>query len=786
MAFIHDSMRGIFTLILVVLVVTVGISEVLAQSETGSIEGRVSLRRSGKPLHDATVMIVQSGETTTTDDDGNFRFTDVPVGMYDVMAWVSALTSETVLIEVRPGESTSVNIELEVSPIKQEITVTATGQEQTAFESVQKVTSLDSFDLSDQMAPSLGEVLDNRPGLAKRSFGPGSARPVIRGFDGDRVLIMKDGLRIGSLASQSGDHGEPIDPTQIERLEVVKGPATLLYGSNAIGGVVNAISGHHELHERPHQGLRGHLSSVVGSNGGHFGTSVEAEYGTDHWLFWGGGGGQRRGDYDTPIGEMDNSKTRISNGMTGLGWYGQRFFASGEYLFADGRYGIPFAGEFHDHSGSEGPDQEFEQEEGQAPEEEELADVDVSYRHHFVRATTGINQLGPAVESFKFSVSYTDWSHRELEVGPGDKERVGTIFDNQQFVYRGVFEQARKGVLAGSFGFWGMLRDYEAVGEEALSPPVDQNAFALFTLQEINLERVKLHLGARLEHTRYEPRGFVERVHENGAGNEEEGESRELVSLPSRKFTGASAGIGARFSLWREGAFVANYTNSFRAPALEELYNFGPHIGNLAFEVGNPNLQRERSHGFDFSLRQFGSGARGELNFFVYNIDDFVFLAPTGGAVDGLIEAEFDQADSRYVGAEAGLDLRLIPSLWLNLGMDLVDAKITETDTPLPRIPPLRGRFGVDFRHQGFSIKPEMIVAADQDDIFQTETRTPGYAVFNLKASYTLPQQHFTHHFSFNVFNIGDRLYRNHLSFIKELAPEMGRGVRFAYVMKFF
>jgi iron complex outermembrane receptor protein len=308
----------------------------------------------------------------------------------------------------------------------------------------------------------------------------------------------------------------------------------------------------------------------------------------------------------------------------------------------------------------------------------------------------------------------------------------------------------------------------------------------VFGLEELNFERFQLQLGGRVETNRYKPIGLVERVPHHEGEEEEESEVPELIDLPNQTFTGFSGGIGARLDLWRGGAFVANYTHSYRAPALEELYNFGPHIGNLTFEIGDPDLKPERSNGLDLSLRQESDRVRGEANFFYYDFSDFVFLAPTGEVVDGLTEAEFHQDDARFLGAEFKLDLGMHPNLWLNLALDAVDAELTGTGASLPRIPPLRGKVGVDFRYSGLSVKPHVVMASAREDVFETETRTAGYTVLNLEASYTIPQQHFSHHFSVSFFNMANRLYRNHVSFIKDLAPEIGRGVRFGYALKFF
>ena len=766
-----------FLLILACIVLIVGSRPASAQ-EVGAIEGTVLLPNN-EPAHQANVLIIGLGRVDETDETGTYRFDNVTAGTYNVVAYQTGLDALPQSVTVAVGERARADLTLRITPIRTEITVTAAGREQTAFQTVQSVVSLDAFDLSESMATSLGEVLDGELGIAKRSFGPGSARPIIRGFDGDRVLVMQDGVGVGSLASQSGDHGEPIDASNIERIEVLKGPATLLYGSNAVGGVVNAVSLHQGAHTQPHQGVRGQASSTFGSANAQAGGSFNTAIGAGNWMVWAGGGGQRTADYTTPIGVIDNSKSRISNGNAGFGWFSNRGFASIDYKANDGRYGIPFASEFHGHHGHE--------EEGEYEEdEEELEGVDLAFRRHNVRLTGGLRNLGSWVDAFELSLNYSDWNHDEVEVAEDGDQEIGTTFENQQFSYRGVFTQDAASRLRGSFGFQGAVRRYETTGEEALSPPVDHGTFAVFALEEIGFERLQLQLGGRIESNRYKPKAAVLRTALHHDGEEEGEEEPEPVTLPGRTFTGGSAGIGARFDLWPSGAFVANFTTSFRSPALEELYNFGPHVGTLAFEVGDENLKRERSNGLDFSLRHQADRVRGEANFFFYDFDNFVYLAPGEEVIDNLVKADFSQEGARFLGTELKLDIGMHENVWLNLTMDTVNAELTATGASLPRIPPLRGKVGLDFRYAGLSVKPELIMAGRRGAVFNTETPTAGYTVANLAASYTIPKSHFSHHMSMNVFNIGDQLYRNHSSFLKDLVPEIGRGVRFSYAVKFF
>lgn len=707
-----------------------------APTTGGSIRGKIILSDGGTPLHNVIVNLIQLKRSVETEEDGTYEFQNVPPGTYTILTHMEGFPDQTQQVRVTAGGSATLDFAMRLTGLKEEVTVTATGSEQSVFESFQAVNTVDALRLAQESHTSIGEVLDKEPGVAKRNFGPGSARPVVRGFDGDRVGITLDGTSTGSLGSQSADHAEPIDVLSLERLEVVKGPATLLYGSSATGGVVNAVTGHDFAHE----GWRGYFTGVGGTTNNQGGASGGVEYGTGKWMFWGNGTLQRTGDYDTPQGRIEQSFTRDTNGTLGLGHYGDKSFASFTYGYDRRRYGIPFASFFE--SGGE----------------ELGSDVSIKARRHDFKFNGGWRDLGGFVNGFRLTLDYSDYRHDELEGAA-----VGTRFNNKNFIYRGIFDQRKTGRVSGSWGFSGFRRDFESIGAEALAPPTIQDNFAVFGLEEIDFERVRFQLGGRVEHNGYDPDGALK-----------------------RSFTGFSGAAGVRVGLWKEGAFVANYTHSYRAPALEELYNNGPHVGNLTFEIGNPLLGRERNDGIDFSLRHESKRVRGVANFYYYNIKDFVFLAPTGDINENLIEAAYDQADSRFTGTELNLDLEAHENLWVNLGYDYVNAELKETGTPLPRIPPMRARVGLDWRYKAFDVKPEATFVKDQDRIFPTETRTAGYALFDLAASYTLARPHYAQVFSVNAFNLGDRLYRNHLSFIKDLAPEIGRGVRFSYTIRYF
>ena len=748
-----DIMRRLF-IAFAFLIFGCGVS--LAQG-TASVSGTVSISDSSV-LHNATVHLLQLKRSVETDNSGMYRFTDVPPGRYTVLAHMEGFADSSKTVDVTAGSEVKLDFELEIASIKEQVTVTASGTEQSVFESFQSVNSVGSTRISERAATSLGEVLEAETGVAKRSFGPGSARPVIRGFDGDRVLVLQDGVRSGSVAAQSGDHGETVDPMSAERIEVVKGPGTLLYGSNALGGVVNVI-GHDD--DEAHGGVRGFFTGVGGTTDKQAAASGGLEYGFGKWLVRMSASAQRTGDYDTPLGEIPNSATRANAASFGGGYYANKAYISASYGFDVRRYGIPFAA-FFEEEPTEG---------GELPVVDD--EVDVRARRHNFRITGGFRNLtNPLISSLQYNLDYTDYRHKEIE-RVDDIDEIGTIFDNKTFSYRSLFEQTKHGRLTGRFGFEGFDRSYEVNGaEQLIQGEVKHNAFSVFALEELDLERVKFQFGARVEHNGYDP---------------------EAADLRDRSFTGFSGGVGANIPLWKGGAFIANYTHSFRAAALEELYNNGPHIGNITFEIGNPDLVAERSNGIDVSLRHQSERFKFSADVYYYRIGNFVFLAYQDAdgdghidTIDGLPVGRYEQADASYFGSELNGEVKFNKYVDGLISLDFVRARLVDERLNVPRIPPARARIGLDLHYKNLSVRPEAVFAADQNKVAPLETPTAGYGIINVAASYTIGRQHDAHIFTVSAYNLTDRLYRNHVSFIKDLVPEIGRGIRFGYTVRFF
>ena len=790
-----------------------------------TVSGAVLIAESGEPAHSAEVVLLESNQVTYTDNEGRFAFEGVEhrgsLTFHVDLGFLSGVLNVPMDTEEEDAFELPEPILLEARHRRHErITVTASAGEDSPFQAFGSAQSFEGLDLQNSSARTLAELLDGEPGVAMRSFGPGSARPMVRGFDGDRVLVMEDGVRTGDLGSQSADHGVPVDPLQAERVEVVRGPATLLYGSNAIGGAVNVLSMGSHLAHSPPAGFRGqanldYSTADEGVRGG-----ARAQVAGNGWFAWGGGNSNRTQDYNSPAGVVENSGTSMDQGEAGFGLFGERAWFSGSVRLDDARYGVPFAGEFHgahgheeehheeeEHHGEEEEEgEEHHEEEEEHHEEDELL-VDVTMNRRQFRTDFGLRDLGTVFDEAEFTVRYSDYDQDEIEtLAAGGPDTVATHFDNQSLVVRGELKKPT-GRIHSRLGVWGNFRDYEAAGEEALAPKTRQNALAAFSYNEIQAgERLSLLLGARLERNAYdagerpESEGHAheeeeehEHEHEEEEGHEEEEEHEEEEGheehepppVMDRNFIGASASAGARFTLSDQNALVATASFATRTPSLEELYNFGPHVGNLAFEIGNPNLDPEQSLGLELSLRRNSEQLTGSLSLFRYDISNFIFGAAHGEEEGGLPVLEFLQSDAAYQGfeMEAHLD---IGAAELVANASYVDARLTGSDEYVPRIPPLGGQLKLDIPVGRLRLAPRVRWAARMDRLYQGETATDGYAVLDFTASYVLVSAHTTSNISLRAYNITDTEYRHHTSLIKDLAPQMGRGFRISYSLRFF
>ena len=463
-------------------VVLVMASQAAAQNGV-PLSGRLLNSLNATPLGGATVQIDELRRQTTSGADGAFTFDNVPPGTYHVSVLAQGFSTRRTEVQVVAGMSP---LELQVDfDLHFEEVVSVSGDARSQFDTFQPTSVLAGQELSKQLEMSLGATLENQPGVAARSFGPAPARPVIRGLDGDRVLILQDGQRLGDLSSQSGDHGVPINPAAAQKIEVVRGPATLLYGANAIGGLVNVITD--EIPTKPMMGTSGNLTFDLGTAASEGGAAGDVHIGNGKLALHLGGGGRRSGDVDTPEGDVVNSQSRGGFGNLGLSWTGAKNYFGGSYGYDDTKYGIPVI------------------EDGQ---------VQLTPRRHAFSLRAGGQGLEGAFDSYRATLAVRRYKHDELE---GDV--VGTAFTNNTEEVEVMGSHRALGRLKGSLGGWVLNRAFDATGEEALSPAVDQQGFATFLYEEVTWPHLTFQFGGRVDHTNYQPNGEPERSFTTGSGS---------------------------------------------------------------------------------------------------------------------------------------------------------------------------------------------------------------------------------------------------------------------------
>ncbi len=748
-----------------------------------AVSGRVIVASTGAPAPDAVVMLMETTAQTRTDDAGNFTLEGVPAGApVTIRAELGFLIGEATFTPGSGGSVLPGPIRLALQArLHERVAVTAATGDPSLLARYGSVAAFEGLDLI-QGAPDLAEILEGAPGVAIRSLGPGPARPILRGFDGDRVLVTEDGVRSGDLGSQAAEHGTLVDPARAERIEIVRGPAALLYGANAVGGVMNVVSPGARLAREGIAGFRGRASLAGGTSDQRRAAGAHLAAGGDGWFTWGGGSTRRSGDYRSPLGTVRGSHAALDHGEAGFGLASERAHLAVGLRLDESRFGVPLLAMLHGPELDEADD-----------EEESEESVEVAMDRWQLRADFGVEDLGSVFDRAALTVRFSGFTQDEIESEGDEPPELETHHENRSLVLRAELERSA-GRLLSRLGVWANLRDFGSAGPEALAPDTRHEALAAFALNEFRVtDRLALLLAARLEDNVYdaERRPAPGDDDDDDDGDDDDGDDDderlghlEPPAVVDREFRGASTSAGFRFDLGRGTEVAGTATVASRAPALEELYNFGLDAGIQAFEIGNPLLETERSRGFDLILRRTAPGFAGSVGFFRYDIAGFTYGATTRG-VSGVTVISTEQADARHLGFEAEGRLRL-GSADLGATASWVDAKFPDLGSHAPRIPPLNGRVTLDLPIGDLRIAPRLRWAARMDRLYFGETPTSGYLAADLTLSWVRLARTAAHHVSLVAHNLADSVVRHHTSVIKDVAPQIGRGLRVSYSIRFF
>lgn len=640
-------------------------------------------------------------------------------------------------------------------------------------------TVLQGADLVQSMRPTLGETLERTPGVSATSFGPNASRPILRGFQGERVRVLTDGIGSFDVSNTSVDHAVTINPLTAERIEVLRGPSVLMYGSSAIGGVVNVIDARipRVVPDEPFHihGIAGYgsaaderklaaasdvrLSSMLVAH-------IDASYTKTDDLRTGGyilSPALRReaaASDEAEIAENADLKGRLPNTASrtwdvagGLALINEGGTLGFSVAHLDSRYGVPSRLETAEHAHEEG---EAEEEEGHGHE-----DVRIAMKQTRADLRAGINIDGGILSEIKLRAGYADYQHNELE----PSGEIGTTFNNSGYEARMELVQAKRGGWRGAIGGQMLLRDFDVIGEEKFVPRNTTRQLGLFTLQEFDLGAIKAEAGARYENT------VVRADADADLGNPD----------IRRSFSALSASLGASVAIaegWRVGI---SGSRAERAPSAEELFASGPHAGTQAFEIGDPGFAKEKSWSVEATLRGKGEGYSLSLSAYQSWFDNYIYETPTGAEIDELPVYQYAQADARYYGfeAEASVDLAKIGDYTIAADAiaDHVRAKVVGSG-PAPRIPALRLLGGLEARSDRLTGRIEAEWVDSQKRVSAFETPTDGYTMVNASIAFHPFADNRDTTLILSANNIFDVNARRHASFLKDYAPLAGRDLR--------
>ena len=622
-------------------------------------------------------------------------------------------------------------------------------------------------ELTRELRTTIGETLARQPGVSATSFGPNASRPVLRGLQGERVRVLTDGIGSFDVSNTSVDHAVAINPLTADRIEVLRGPAALLFGSSAIGGVVNVIDSRIPR-EVPDEGIHVEGLATYGSAakertgsgaidlpvGGKLVLHVDGSYTKTNDLETGGFILSRRartaavasGDRD--IADLANLRDRLPN-SAGRTWEiagGAAVITEGGNLgFSisrfDSFYGVPVR--YSLVPGIEAED----------------VRLDIKQTRADLRAEV---QTGSGfVEQVRLRAGAADYKHNEVE-GTGE---IATSFFNKSLEARLEVVQSDRDGWKGASGVQGFIRDFNVIGEEKFVPKNETNQIGVFTLQTLDFGVFRVEGGARYERT------TVQAFADDDLGNPD----------INRRFNAYTGSLGASIALGSLFRIGLNGTHAERAPAAEELYANGPHAGTQAFEVGDPTFTAEKSNGVEATLK--GSGDRYSVGLSAYytEFDGFIYEQPTGDIEDDLPVFQFIQDNARFYGFEVEGSARLArfgeTAIVVDGVADYTRARIKGLG-PVPRIPPLRLLGGVEAQTQRLEARAEVEHVDGQSRIAAFETTTPGYTIVNASIAFRPFGQDNSTSITLSANNIFDMEARRHVSFLKDFAPLAGRDFR--------
>ena len=709
--------------------------------------------RAGHPIAGAVVVVSELHRVALTGPDGRFVVPDVPAGRYFVIA--RRIGYSPAAHQVTTG-ATALKIALEPATLFVEpVTVTATREPAAELASPLPGAALSEEGLRREGTVSLAHALEALPGIRTLSTGGQIGKPVIRGLAGARVLVLDDGSRLEDY-SWSDEDGPSVDARLAQRIEVIRGPASVLYGSDAIGGVVNVIP--EELPdasggEGGASRLRSTLDVYGATNNAEVGVAGRLDGASGPWAWRAAAIGRLAGNLHTPAGELDNTGFSALNGAATLGLRSARGSTTLRYTRYGGEFKLleaegPATGE------TGGPERKLSDDRVQLAGDYLLGGVRLEtkaqwQRHSLIEVSdTATSPSGAPLEGTAF-----DLLLNTLTVDVLAHHTLGTRV---------------RGILGAS----GFYQTNDTRGRIPLVPDARARSAAVFAFEEAGLGRVSVLAGGRIDRRRLTA------------------DSNAALGVPdeTRDYTALSGTLGVVYRPAAAVALTANLGRAWRAPTLFELFSNGPHLGEARYEIGDPGLEPEAGTNLDAGVRWQGARVRVELAGYRNAIGRFIYITPTDSFVhvtptDSLRAYRYQHANAQLLGGEAAVEVEVAAPLTLRARADAVRGTNRATNEPLPLVPPARAALGAELHGTGLSwadrayAGAEVEAATRQTRLDPLDIPTGGYTLLNLSAGFVRPLLGRICHVDLAVRNATNVSYRSFLSRYKEFALDPGRNV---------
>ncbi len=703
----------------------------------------------GRPLPSAAVTVTQLNRSTTTDGEGRFKFPGVRSGSYQLSAALIGYAPARASVEVPESGTAQVELRMHATALELSgLSVTASPTASDILDVAQATTEVSGKSLQRALGPTVAHTLASQPGISTRYAGPAAATPVIRGLTGERILVLENGDRTADLSAASSDHALTVDPLAASRIEVVRGPASLLYGNNALGGVVNVIT-----NETPST-IPTHIDGYVAtqgetaSPGAALSGSVTLPV-TPSFALTGRASGRDMDDVHVGGGDVQNNTySKSFQGNAGFGLVRGNASAGGTVGRYGFEYGLP-----------------------QEPGSDELVHLRGGRWDADARATWSLSSSG--LTDVKLTGT-GQWYHHDEVAADG---AIGTSFKlNTQTVE--ATGGTRFGNVTGRVGAQGLFYQYLATGEEALTPAANSNSVGLFLFQDVPLgdpsesHVVHLQVGGRYDYY----------ATDSKAGDPKFGPAQ------SSSFGSVSASVGLNIPLVEGTSLGLSAARAFRAPTVEELFSNAVHEAVGAYQVGTPDLGAETNVGFDAVLRVRRSHATGEVSGYYNRINNYIAPITVGDTIVGgetLPLDVFEQADARIYGIEGKVDVEVMPQLVLGVMGDHLRGDFLKGGGPLVYMP--ASRIGGSIRWDGgrVNVGGEVRRAFAQNHVAQNESATGAYTLVGLSAGLNLVGGGHVHTVTLRLDNALDEKYAEATSRIKDFAFNPGRDLTLVYRMLF-